>query len=403
MSVRQRSSRPTRPTDYLAAAGTFAVCMAGTTLPTPLYGLYQDELGFSELTVTIVFAVYAFGVIGVLLVAGKVSDTVGRRPVLLCGLGLAALSALCFLFEGGLPLLYLGRLLSGLSAGLFTGAATAYVMELALPGRESRAAFAATAANMGGLGCGPLLAGLLAQYAPWPLRTVFVVHLVLVAASVAVILRLPETVRAPEPLSAVRPTRPSLPPEVRKVFVPAGLASFVGFSLFGVFTSVSPAFLAQGLDIHNHAVVGLIVFSAFFASTLGQLLAGRLGVAVALPAGCLTLIGGLALLAGSLSWDLLALLVLCALVGGFGQGLAFRGSVSAVAGAAPAANRAGAISALFVVAYSGISVPVIGIGALTEPLGLEDAGLVFICCMVLLAAAATAYLLHSPAGRPAQP
>src|SRR4051812_47372640 len=105
------------------SGAVFAVCMVGTTLPTPLYGLYQEKFGFSELTVTVVYAVYAFGVIGVLLLAGNVSDVVGRRPVLLCGLGFAALSAVCFLSAADLGWLYAGRLLSGLSAGLFTGAA----------------------------------------------------------------------------------------------------------------------------------------------------------------------------------------------------------------------------------------------------------------------------------------
>ncbi|MFG2652506.1 MFS transporter [Streptomyces sp. NPDC048436] len=382
---------------YLRAAGAFAVCMAGTTLPTPLYGLYQDELGFSELIVTVVFAVYAFGVIGVLLLAGNVSDTVGRKPVLLCGLGLAALSAVCFLSEGGLALLYLGRLLSGLSAGLFTGAATAYVMECAPPGKEGRAAFASTAANMGGLGCGPLLAGLLAEYAPGPLQMPFVVHLVLVGVAFAMIWSLAETVRDPRPLRTARPQGPSLPPEVRKVFVPAALAAFVGFSLLGVFTSVSPAFLTRTLDVTNLALIGLIVFLAFFASTIGQLLVGRLGVARALPLGCLLLIIGLGLLAGALTWEQLPLVVLSALVGGAGQGLALRAAVAAVSGAAPEAHRAGVISSLFVVAYTGISIPVIGIGVLSEALGLEDAALVFIGVMVLLAAAAGVYLARRPA------
>lgn len=315
MSDRLNTQPDLRRGGYLRAAGIFAVCMAGTTLPTPLYGLYQEEIGFSELIVTVVFAVYAFGVIGVLLLAGNISDTVGRRPVLLCGLVLAALSAVCFLAESGLPLLFLGRFLSGLSAGLFTGAATAFVMECAPPGKEGRAAFASTAANMGGLGCGPLLAGVLAEYAPWPLKLPFLVHLALVAVSFAVLWFLPETVREPKPLRVVRPQWPSLPPQVRALFVPAGLAAFVGFSLLGVFTSVSPAFLAQSLGVENHAVVGLIVFLAFFASTVGQLLVPRLGVARALPAGCFTLVAGLALLAGALAWDLLALVVLSALVG----------------------------------------------------------------------------------------
>ncbi|MGC5036887.1 MFS transporter [Streptomyces sp. DT190] len=249
----------------LLGGAVFAVCMAGTTLPTPLYPLYQAGFGFSELTVTVVYAVYAFAVIGVLLLAGNASDTVGRRPVLLWGLGCAAAAAVCFLCATGLGWLYAGRLLSGLSAGLFTGAATAYVMELAPAGGASRATFVATAANMGGLGCGPLLAGLLAQYAPWPLYLPFAVHLALVAASAAVVLRLPETVRELRPVRAVRPRRPALPAEVRPVFGPAATASFVGFALFGVFTAVSPAFLAESLDLRDHAVSGLVVALAFFS------------------------------------------------------------------------------------------------------------------------------------------
>ncbi|MFH9065622.1 MFS transporter [Streptomyces coeruleorubidus] len=372
----------------------FAVCMAGTTLPTPLYPLYQGKFGFSELTVTVVYALYAFGVIGVLLLVGNASDAVGRRPVLLCGLGLAAASAVCFLCATGLGWLYAGRLLSGLSAGLFTGAATAYVMELAPGGGASRATFVATAANMGGLGCGPLLSGLLAQYADWPLYLPFVTHLVLVAGSAAVVLRLAETVRERKPLRTVRPQSPALPPRVRAVFTPAAIASFAGFALFGVFTSVSPEFLAESLHMDNHAVSGLVVALAFFASTAGQLAVGPVGVRRSLPLGCAGLLAGLALLAGALRWELMSLVVLSALVGGVGQGLAFRGALSEVAGASPQHRRAAVISTLFVVAYAGISVPVIGVGLLTGPLGLEGAGLVFIACMAVLVFTAAVYLVR---------
>ncbi|MET9348796.1 MFS transporter [Streptomyces termitum] len=378
----------------LLGGSVFVVCMTGTTLPTPLYPLYQEKFGFSELTVTVVYAVYAFGVLGVLLLAGNASDTVGRRPALRWGLGFAAASAGCFLAADALGWLYAGRLLSGLSAGLFTGAATAYVMELAPPGGAARATLVATAANMGGLGCGPLLSGLLAEYAPEPLLLPFAVHLALVAAAALVLRRLPETVAERRPLSAVRPRRPALPPEVRTVFVPAAVASFVGFALFGVFTSVAPAFLGRYLHVDNHAVTGLVVALAFFASIAGQTAAGRVGPVRSLPLGCAVLLAGLALLSAALLTDLLVLVVLAALVGGTGQGLAFRAALSAVAAASPADRRAAVISSLFVVAYTGISLPVIGVGLLAGPLGLEGAGQVFLACMLLLAASAGAYLLH---------
>lgn len=380
----------------LLGGAVFAVCMTGTTLPTPLYPLYQQKFGFSELTVTVVYAVYAFAVIGALLLAGNASDAVGRRPVLLWGLACAAASAVCFLLASDIAWLYAGRLLSGLSAGLFTGAATAYVMESAPPGRASRATFVATAVNMGGLGCGPLLAGVLAEYAPWPLRLPYAVHLTLVACSVAVLLWLPETVRNLRPLRTVRPQRPGVPPHVRAVFGPAATAAFVGFALFGVFTSVSPAFLAQYLGVTDHAVSGAVVATAFFASIAGQTAVGRVGVGRSLPLGCAGLLAGFALLAGALHWDSLPLVVPSALVGGVGQGLAFRGALTAVSRASPPDRRAAVISSLFVVAYAGISVPVIGVGLLAEPLGLENAGLVFIACMAVLVISAAGYLLRRP-------
>lgn len=151
--------------------------------------------------------------------------------------------------------------------------------------------------------------------------------------------------------------------------------------------------------MHNHAVSGLVVALAFFASTAGQLLVGRVGVTRSLPLGCAGLLAGLALLAGALYWDLLSLVVLSALVGGAGQGLAFRGAMSAVTEASPVHQRAAVISSLFVVAYAGISVPVIGVGLLAGPMGLEGAGLVFIACMAVLVSTAAVYLLRRP-GRP---
>ncbi len=187
------------------------------------------------------------------------------------------------------------------------------------------------------------------------------------------------------------------------MFAPAAIASFVGFALFGVFTSVSPAFLAQSLDVDNHAVSGLVVALAFFASTAGQLAVGRVGVRRSLPLGCAGLFAGLALLAGALRWDLLVLVVLSAAVGGGGQGLAFRGALSAVAEASPPDHRASVISTLFVVAYTGISVPVIGVGLLADPLGLEGAGLVFIACMAALVSTAGVYLLRRLKGTPVHP
>jgi len=155
---------------FAALAFTFAVVMLGTTMPTPMYPLYQAKLGFSVEMLTVIYAVYAVGVLAALLGLGRWSDTLGRRPMLVAGLGFAIASGVFFLASGGIWQLLVGRLLSGVSAGIFTGTATAAVIELAPAHWKHRASYVATGVNIVGLGLGPLLAGLAVQYLPWPLH-----------------------------------------------------------------------------------------------------------------------------------------------------------------------------------------------------------------------------------------
>ncbi|MFE2184606.1 MFS transporter [Streptomyces sp. NPDC059455] len=371
---------------FLAAAYAFVVTMCGTTLPTPLYSLYQREFGFSSFMVTVIYAVYAAGVIVALLLLGSVSDFIGRRPVMLAALVLSGLSAVCFLLAQGLPELFAGRTLSGLSAGLATGTATVTVIELAPEHRRRAATLLATGANLGGLGLGPLLAGVLAQYAPAPLKLVFVVDLVLVAVGAAVVLTLPETVRtwSRPPL---RPQRLRVPREMRSTFAAAAMAGFAGFATLGLFTSVSPTFLSEVEGERNLAIAGAVAFSVFAASIAGQALGRRLGPGRSLPGGCAVLVAGMAAIAASLAIASLELLVLGAVIAGTGQGLSFHAAVRVVTERSPADHRAEVTSALFVLMYLALSIPVIGVGALTVVVGLRSAGLIFTGCVALLAVA----------------
>jgi MFS family permease len=273
-------------------------------------------------------------------------------------------------------------------------------MELAAPGQRGRAALAATAANMGGLGCGPLLAGVLAQYAPHPLRLPYLVHLGLLGAGAAVTWMLPETVTRPDPRPPLRPQGMVVPAQVRAVFVPAALAAFAGFSVLGLFTAVAPSFMEQYLHEDNLAVLGAVVLSVFVASTVGQSLMGRFGASRALPLGCLVLVAGLVLIGCSLLAESLAVLIVGAVVSGLGQGLAFRGAMTTVSGVAPAEQRGATISALFVAAYVGISLPVVGIGALAVAVGLRSAGVIFVACVIVISGTVAAYLLRRPAPAP---
>jgi MFS family permease len=361
----------------VAVAGfVLALAMLGTTMPTPLYELYRERFGFSELMITVIFATYAAGVIVSLVLFGRLSDQVGRRRVLLAGLALAAASAVAFLLADGLALLLVGRVLSGLSAGIFTGTATATLVDLAPPGRRARATLTATLANMGGLGCGVLLAGLLSQWAGAPLRVTFWVDLALLACAAVGIAAMPETVAA-RSHPHLRPQALTVPREMRTTFLHAALAGFAGFAVLGLFTAVAPAFLAQELGVTSRAVIGLVIFAVFAASMVGQAMLERIPEAVAMPAGCLALIAGMGSLALSLAMSSLALLVLASAVAGLGHGLAFRTGLESVNARAPAQHRAAVASSFFVVMYVAISVPVVGEGLLARVAGLRTAGLAF--------------------------
>jgi MFS family permease len=371
-------------------AFVFAAIMTGTTLPTPMYALYSARMHFSVLTTTVVFAIYAGGVLAALLVFGRWSDAVGRRLMLFLAIVFALGSAFAFLAATGADDLLVGRLLSGLSAGVATGTATAAVIEAAPPGWQGRATAIATVANIGGLGLGPLLAGLLVQYAPQPLKLSFVVHIVLMILAAACVAIAPET----SPRSGgIGLQRLSLPPQVRPVFVTAATAGFAGFAVMGHFGAVSPSFVANAIGIGNHAVAGAIVFSIFGASAIAQLASGRIEANRAIAVGCAVLVVGTLIIATSLHFSSLALLVLGAVVAGIGQGISFGRGLAAVAEMTPADRRAEVSSTYFVVAYIGLSLPVIGEGLAVDAWGLETAGIVFAVAVSALAALCTAAVL----------
>ena len=394
MTTAQKQPRLAGRVALAGAAYAFAVTMLGTTLPTPLYSLYQRRFGFSELMITVIFALYAGGVIAALLLFGRLSDQVGRRPVLLAGLGFSALSAVAFLLADGLALLLVGRLISGFSAGIFTGTATATIVDLSPSDQRGRATLIASLANMGGLGSGPLLAGLVAQWLSDPLRLTFWIDLALLVSAALVVVAMPEPVTARgRPALRIQPLR--VPAEVRSIFVRAALAAFAGFAVLGLSTAVSPAFLGSVLGVTSHAIVGLVVFGVFAGSTAGQLLLDVMPERTALPAGCCGLIAGMGVLAAGLATSSLALLVVGVVVAGAGQGLAFRAGLAEVNQSAPPEQRGEIASSFFVVAYVAISLPVIGEGVLTQAAGLKTAGLVFAAVVAAIAAMVLALLARA--------
>jgi MFS family permease len=362
-------------------AYAFAAIMVGTTLPTPMYALYGQQMHFAVLTTTVIYATYAGGVLFALLAFGRWSDAIGRRPVLLAGVAFALASAAVFLVADSVPMLLVGRVLSGLSAGIFTGTATAAVIEAAPETWRTRGAAVATVANIGGLGTGPLLAGLLVEYAPAPLHLSFIVHIVLALLAGAAVLIVPETSQR---TGSIGVQRLSVPVEVSAVFVIAGLAAFAGFAVTGLFTAVAPSFLANVVGIDNHAIAGLIACSIFAASAVSQVAARSMNPQRAVAVGCAILVAGMVILAVALHFSSLTGLITAAVVSGIGQGISFSRGLAAVAECTPPDRRAEVSSTYFVIAYVAISLPVVGEGLAAQRWGLQTAGETFAIAVAIL-------------------
>jgi MFS family permease len=272
-----------------------------------------------------------------------------------------------------------GRVLSGLSAGLFTGTATAALVDFAPEDAPGRGTLIATVVNIGGLGTGPLLAGLLAQFAPDALRLPYAVHLGLLVPAAAMVLLMPEPVDVkPGAFSGgLRVQRLSVPREMRPLFVRAATASFAAFAVLGLFSAVAPAFLATLLGLPSHWLSGVVVFGVFAASTLGQLALELMTASIALPLGCAGMVVGSGLIAVGIASSSLVLFVVGAAVAGLGIGLSFRAGLATVNSKTPATHRAEVASSFFVVSYVALSLPIVGIGIAAQAAGLRDAGIVF--------------------------
>jgi MFS family permease len=357
-------------------AFAFAVAMMGTTLPTPLYPLYDHAFNLAAVLTPVIFATYAFGVVATLLFFGYLSDEVGRRPVMLAALLLSAVSALTFLFAHGLTALLVGRVLSGLSAGIASGTGTAWLVDLAGRRGKQHATLLAVAANIGGLAMGPLVAGLLAGLAPWPLRLPFAINLALLIPAMVCVMLAPQPLAVPHPKVHLRMQNMHVPPEVADIFPPAAVVGVCAFAVAGVFSAVAPEFLGGELGDKSPVHAGLLVFLFFATSVMGQLTVNRVPKRIGLAIGCVVLIVGLGLLAAALATRSATLLFVSAAVCGLGQGLPVGFGLGAI-NEKVGDKRGETDSAYFVLLYCGVALPVVGVGFVALPVGMVTAGLLF--------------------------
>lgn len=370
--------------------------LAASSAPTPLYAIYQQHWGFSPITVTIVFGVYAVAVLLSLLVFGKISDHVGRRPVLLVALIGQALAMVVFVEAGGVNTLLAARVLQGISTGAAVGAIGAGMLDI----DTRRGGFLNALAPTIGTGGGALASGLVVQFLPAPTRLVYLVLLGVFVLQALAVLAMGETVsRKPGALASMAPEL-KLPKAARPAVAIAAPVMFAVWALTGLYAALGPAIIRTMVQSPSVVWGGLPLFVLAASAALSVVVLRTTATRTVMLIGIGSLVTGvpitLAAVAsggGSLS---VAVFIVGAAISGFGFGGGFQGGMRLVLPLVEAHERAGVLSLLYVICYVGLGVPaVIGGVLVVHGGGLVRTAEEYGGAVVLLALVALSGLLLS--------
>jgi MFS family permease len=348
----------------LTVWAAWILLMAGANLPAPLYAVYAREYRFSSVVLTAIFAVYALVLVPTLMIFGELSDRLGRRAVLVAGLAVAGAALVVFALADGIALLFAARALQGLAVGMVSGAATAALVELEPSGDRRRAALLAGLAQVVGSSLGALVAGALAEWAPWPQRLCYVATLAAtVLAAAAVVAFLPG--RDHRTAERWRIQLPRVPREIRGAFARVSLTAAVVWAVLALYLSIVPSYSETLLRTRNLALVAAVSAVAFAASAAAQALSRRRSSGLATqPTGLALLALGLAALVLAAPLHSLAALLTGAVLAGAGHGLGFLNAQDELNRIAPAERR-GEVTAAFITSIYGlVGVSVIATGLL---------------------------------------
>ena len=364
--------------------------LAGSSAPTPLYATYQRELGFSLVMTTVIFGVYALAVLASLLTVGRLSDHVGRRPVMLSATVVQVLVMLLFADAHGIGGLLAGRVLQGLATGAAVGAVGSAMLDIS----PRLGPIANAAAPGAGTGIGAISSGLIVGYLPAPTHTIYLALAAALVLQLVVLTRLPETSpRLPGAVGSLRPGI-SVPPSARAAVLAAAPVLFAVWALAGFFGALAPSLLTTLSGSASVVHDGLGFFLLAGTASVATLLLGGTAPRTVLVIG----IAAFALGVGGAMVSVLAHSAVAflgsAVIAGVGFGSGFQGALRSVLAVTPAADRSGVLSSIYVVSYLGFGAPAVLAGWLVvRGLPLVDVAVGYTVFLLLLAAG-TALALH---------
>ena len=380
-------------------ASVIVALLASSAAPTPLYAIYQAQWHFTPITTTVVFGVYAIAVLAGLLTLGKLSDHVGRRPVLLTALAVHAGSLVIFATATGVPALLSARVVQGLSTGAALGAIGAAMLDM---DRELGTFANAVAPGMGSAS-GAILSALAVRFLPDPTHLIYLALIGVLALQATAIAAMRETVsRAPGALASLRPEI-TLPRALRAPVLTALPVLFAVWALAGLYGALGPA-LVHALTGSGEVVLGALSLFVLAASAVVAIIVLRRAPArTVMLSGIVALITGVTVTVMAVGLGSAAVFFAGSAIAGAGFGCGFQGGIRMVVPLAAAHERAGLISLLYVVSYLGLGVPAVlaGFGAVHD--GLINTARYYGAAVIALAALALFGLLRNRPGRIAEP
>ncbi|MCO5991890.1 MFS transporter [Actinoallomurus rhizosphaericola] len=372
--------------------------LASSSAPTPIYAIYAGRWHFSPMTTTIVFGSYALTVLAALLVLGRTSEYLGRKPVLLAALALQIVAMVVFITAGGIGALLAARILQGVATGGALGTLGAAMLDI----DRERGTRANTVAPGLGSGAGALLSGLVVQYLPAPTRLIYVMLIGIFVIQAAGVALLPETVgRRPGLRSALVPEL-AVPRHLRGPLLAVAPVLFAVWSLGGFYGSLAPA-LARRLSGSTSMVIGgLGLFVLTVVSTITTVALERTPPRTVMFLGIgLLVVGSLGTLVAVESSSIVGFFA-CTCVAGVGFGAGFQGGMRTVVPLVAEHERAGVLSTVYVICYLGMGLPAIVAGVLVvHGGGLAAATRDYSLFVVAFAVATLIALLRT--GRTARP
>ena len=379
-----RTSNLSRPIAFAAITAIFVLFAAAASAPTPLYVVYQREWGFSDTTLTVVFAVYVLGLIGSLLVFGGLSDHIGRRPLLAAAIVLEGAAFVLFLVAGGVTILLIARVVQGVATGIAFSTLGATLVDLNPPHSPGRAGLVNGVAPISGLALGALGCGALVQYAPAPTHLIFALLLAGMVFAGVVVARLPETsAQRPGAIASLIPIL-GIPVRLRAdvyALVPIIVASW---ALGGLYLSLGPSVAAGIFGLRNHLIGGLVVTLLAGAGAVTAFVLRAWPTRRVLTISAILLAAGTGLTLTGVETHAVALAFAGTLAAGVGFGASALASFGTLARIAAPGERSELLAAALVIAYLAFSLPAVAAGFASTSFGLHPTTVVYSLGVVTL-------------------